>query len=69
MMRAETDEQIRERIFNPTPAITHCPCGHSLAKCVSVTVTDDCVFPDSPNYMEFLKTVPEWFLRVLAKAG
>ena len=68
-MDAETAEQIHERIFNPTPAITHCPCGHSLVKCVSVTVTDDCVFFDSPHYMEFLKTVPEWFLEALANAA
>ena len=64
----ETAEQIREKIFNPTPAITHCPCGHSLGKCVVVTVTSACKFIDMPLYGEFLRTVPEWFLRVLAKA-
>ena len=60
--------QIHERIWNPKPAITHCPCGHSLEKCLSVTVTSACIFNDSHRYAEFLKTTPEWFVRELAEA-
>ena len=55
-----------EQNWNPTPTITQCPCGHSLEKCLSVTVTDACTFNDKLQYAEFLKTTLEWFVRALA---
>ncbi len=64
-MPPETVEQIHERIWNPSPAITHCPCGHTLGKCLSLTAS--CEFVHHAHYAEFLLTTPEWFVRALAE--
>ncbi len=62
-MPPETVSQIHERIWNPLPVITHCPCGHALGKCL----TADCEFVNHAHFAEFLKTTPEWFVRALAE--
>ena len=69
MTATETVDQIRDRIFNPKPAITHCPCGHSLERCLKISTGGGGVCTSDAHYSEFLKMVPEWFLEVLAEAG
>ena len=62
MARAETRDQIRSRIFNPLPEITHCSCGHSLEKCLRIAVSGEKCRTMKTHYREFLETVPDWFL-------
>ena len=63
----ETAEEMHERIFNPSPVITHCPCGFSLEKCLSMSIAnEECRTFLDDHYDEFLKTVPERYLRALA---
>lgn len=64
MALAETRDQIRERIWNPLPEITHCPCGHHLKECLRITVSgEECRILDT-YYSEFLETVPDRFLLI-----
>ena len=62
MARAETRDQIGGRIFNPSPAITHCSCGHPLEECLRIAISGEGCRTLDTYYSEFLKTVPEWFL-------
>ena len=62
MACAETRDQIRERIFNALPAITHCSCGHPLEECLRIAISGEGCRTLDTYYSEFLKTVPEWFL-------
>ncbi len=65
MACAETGDQIRARIFNgsgPSPAITHCSCGHPLEECLRIVFFGEgCRTLEDAYYSEFLKTVPDWF--------
>ncbi len=62
MKSAESVDQIHGRVFNPPPAITHCPCGHPLEECLRVSISGEgCRILDT-YYSEFLKMVPDWFL-------
>ena len=73
MACAETRSQIRARIFNPLPAITHCPCGHPLGECLRIAVSGEGCRTLDTYYSEFLEMVPDWFLLVggiaLCEAG
>ena len=62
MACAETRDQIGGRIFNPSPAITHCSCGHPLEECLRIAISGEGCRTLDTYYSEFLKTVPEWFL-------
>ncbi len=62
MACAETRDQIRERIWNPLPVITHCSCGHPLKECLRIAVSGEGCRTLDTHYPEFLETVPEWFL-------
>ncbi len=61
MKSSETSEQIRGRIWNPLPEITHCSCGHPLGECLWIAVSGRCRTLDT-HYLEFLEMVPDWFL-------
>lgn len=65
---SESIDQICERIHNPQPALTHCPCGYPLATCLGIIGRERCRMLESQE-VEFLKMVPEWYLTVLAKAA
>ncbi len=62
----ETPEEIHERIYNPSPAVTHCPCGEVLESCVDVIARGGCSFSNRGHYSEFLKMTPEWYVRAIA---
>ena len=64
MKSSETSEQIRSRIWNPLPEITHCPCGHPLGECLRIAVSGEGCRTLDTHYPEFLETVPDWFLLV-----
>ena len=73
MKSTETVEQIGERIFNPSPAITHCSCGHPLEECLRIAISGEGCRTLDTYYSEFLEMVPDWFLLVggiaLCEAG
>ena len=62
MKSSETSEQIRGRIFNPLPEITHCTCGHALEECLWIAVSGKGCRTMKTHYLEFLEMVPDWFL-------
>ena len=64
MKPAGTVEQIRGRIFNPSPTITHCPCGRSLGECLRIAVSGEGCRTLDTHYQEFLEMVPDWFLLI-----